>query len=781
MASDFNVLSSKFFDQIVNDFDFSGTTTSFNPILKGNTGDIIKLTQRIQVSTSYNLTEDKTCTLDSLFSITCFDDWYVEGFYPTANVRVEASGGGSTNITILSISGVGNSRFTISSAHATAINALGIPYDEGVTTIIFKLISVPTYINYKYGLNPVGYTGESYQSPLDTNIQCYYSNTIPLTPTTATGLFLGAELGADLGSMDVSFITTDDLYHHQIEINHTFKIPYYISGQIPNLEGVIAPEDYTGTNTYRYDNRYELGTPTYHNSVFVNFGTLGSVGYFNQNFNGLVNDYVISELSISNASGSGVLESTEVNAVYFKVTSSTDNFQSGINVIMGHSKLPTTDEYQNKLNPYNDIWLFETLLNVEGAGTTSDTIITDLEVNIDTSKVLEVECNIQFTALQQLKIDTGKNYLLWFTVANKDLADSEIIDRVNLVVDVNGYSKNKDISGLLTNNDTFFYPSWSAFTGTKYSNFTGGDGDIWGAEVEFKMLKTANTKIIGANFKVLASNGSNTMELSNTYFPIFPIEETFDGLYNNQVLNLDIANNINIPETDPLNRLIGLIEASIVSMTEQDAYFRCGFQTPWRDWVENLNISMEFYDITKPNNNRNLKTSNYSGLLSYVIYGVWEFQVSNNTYPDTPTVYQIYSSPTTIIDFDSAFWSMTSADTTLETLSGDPVFEISVDEDLIVKIKFTHALGVLALNTLDGFVWIERDTSTIAPWYLATHSDWTSEDNWLQPSDTLVTGNYQFVEVISVSNLVTFVFKTKAESINISDITSNIYGKIWKK
>ena len=76
---------------------------------------------------------------------------------------------------------------------------------------------------------------------------------------------------------------------------------------------------------------------------------------------------------------------------------------------------------------------------------------------------------------------------------------------------------------------------------------------------------------------------------------------------------------------------------------------------------------------------------------------------------------------------------------------------------------------------------MERDSSTLPPWFLATHSDWTSETNELKPSDTLVTGNFQFVEVISVSNLVTFVFQTNSDNIAVTGINSNVYGRLWKK
>lgn len=789
MASNFKVIGdSEFRDQTINGSNFSLNPTRYNTILKGNVGDIIKLTQTIEVRTSYNLGLDKTAVLQEMtwdasnMSIVIPDDWFTEGFYPSASVEVTNNATAlNTTITILSISGVGNGEITISATDGAAIQALGFTYETTTPNMQFKLLSVPTYINYKYGLNPVGYVGESYQSPFDSNIQCYYSNSIPTTPTTATGIFLGGEQSANLGDFDVSFIATVATYRHQIQINHTFKIPYYISGQIPNLEGVTAPEDYTGTNTYRYDNRFELGTPTYNNSVFVNFGALGSVGYFNENFNGLVNDYTISELTITNASGTGVLEATEANTVYFKITSATDNFQSGIKLIAGHSKLPITTEYQNKVTPFDDIWIFENLQTTEGAGTASGTLITDFEVNIDAPKVLECEFVVTYSADQQELIDTDKNSLLWITVANKDITDAELIDRVNLVIDVNNFSKNKDVSGLLLNNVCSYYPSYSAFTGTNYTNFTGGDGDLWGSEINISLNKLANARIISANFKILADNGTNTMELSNTYFPIYPIEEYFDGIRFNQVLNFDIANNLNLPSDDPLNRLFGNISASVGAVTEQPAQFKCGFQTPWRDWIENLNISMEFYDIAEPNNNRNYKTSNYSGLLSYAIYGVWQFEVTNDTYPDTPTVYNVYSDPSTVIEFDSASWSMTSAAVTLETLDGDPATSIENGQDLIVKIEFTHALGILSLNTLDGFVWIERNGSTLAPFYLATHSDWTSEDNWLQPSDTLATGNYQFVEMESVLNLVTFTFKTNSDNINTVGIDANIYGRLWKK
>jgi hypothetical protein len=355
------------------------------------------------------------------------------------------------------------------------------------------------------------------------------------------------------------------------------------------------------------------------------------------------------------------------------------------------------------------------------------------------------------------------------------------MDRVSLVLDLNQYSKNTDVAELVTVNQLDFFPSYQAFDAqTAYSNSTGGDGDLWGVRATFKLNTVLNAKLRSASFKIISANGTDEIKLFIKSFLIGVPIETTDGTYNYQLLNIDYPSDLNLPETDPINRVYGRIELPVsLPSTTQDVELRCGFQISWRDWIENLTVPLAFYDISKLNNNRNYKTSNYSGIYSFEVYGVMDLEISNNV-NDAYTTYRLRSDISDILDFDVAAWTGFDGVTKLYNLDGDEVLSITDGEDTIVKIEFTHSLGVLNLNSIEGEIWSENNLSAIKPNYLATYRDWSSDDNFLKPSDTLLTGNYQYVEVVSVSNKVTLICQINHLNV-VPGGVRNIYGRLWNK
>jgi len=786
MASNFTVISTKFYDQLINGTGLNLNPTSFNTIITGNEGDIVKLIQRIEVNVTYGVSPTRSVSFNelawdaSICSFTWVNNAYTEGFYIGASIKV-TQGVNSHTFTITGISGYDNRDIIFSGADGATINTW-LAYDALYTDLEFRLLSKPTYINYKYGLNKTTDLFPSYNSYIDSNSLTYYSPLIATYPSTSTMIFLGGQIGASLGSVTAAWVSTAESFRFLYEIQHTFKIPFYKGGEYTNLTLGTPTPDLLGTNTYRYDNRFEFGTPTYHNSIFANSGFTGDVGYFDENFNGKADNYVIGSVVISNASGTGVLEATEVNTVTFTVTSLTDDFQSGIACMAGHSKLPNPLEYQNKTTAFNTIWIWENIRNTEGAAATSGTIIEDFEFSINGSnaKQLDVTYTIILSTDQQALIDSS-NYLLWFTVANTNLTNPTLIDKVNKIVDVNQYSKNTDITGLITVHQIDFFPSWDAFDGqSAYTNFTGGDGDLWGARCTFKLDTVRNAKLRTATFKVYATDGVTEIKLINKPFSIGLPLETSDGTYTYQLLDLDYESDLNLPSGEQINRMVGTIELPVsLPSTTQDVVLRCGFQTLWRDWIENLTVPLTFYDPSKPNNNRNNKTSNYSGLIGYEIYGAFEVRIASDVNDDI-TLYRIISDESNILDFDVAGWTGFTGDTKVYNLDGVEVGGVQDGVDRIVKVFFTHSLGILSLANLAGEIWIEHDQSTSKPCYLGTYRDWTSDDNMLQPSDTLGVGNISYVEVISASNLVTLICKTNSANI-LAGGTANIYGKLWNK
>ena len=787
MASNFSVIENKFYNQIKNGIAFSNNLGQYTTSIKSNSGDVIKLVQTIELAVSVNLDETELMTISTLpFDATNAEikansiDWFAEGIYPSASIRVER-GGLFYNITVLNITGVGNTKLVISDANMTGmIAALGLTDLGEYSDLVFKLTTVPTHCIFKYKLNPLTLAVPNYDSPLDDNEQSYYAKAIPTSPSFETMVFLGGDNGSSMSEVEIAYLTTYENYRHRFQINHIFKNPYYVSGELTNIQESLKPAILSGSNTLRYDNYFRLGVSAYQNSIFYNNGLTGDCGYFNENYNGNINNYTIENVVITNASATGKLESTETNTLTFDVVT-TGTWNAGVGGVLSHSKLPTLAEYQNKTEAFDSIWLFDNIFNTESGAAASSGIYTNFEFSITASDTISVSVDIDFSASQQLKISDTSYYALWFGIANEDLTDPDLIDRVNLIIDVDRYTRNTDVANLITNYTPKFREEFKSLSGVYYTNFSGGDGDLWSMDFSFQVDTTKQAQIKSANFKIIAETGSYSFQIGHSInFPIGLTLLSSDGTYIYQIINIDSTNLLNIPEDAPLKTLeVTMNVPAITPSTTQDVVFKTGFQVAWRDWIENLNVPISFYDVTKPQNNRNEKTSNYSGLTIQNIYGVLELSMSNNVETEN-TTYKLYSDPCSIIDFDSVGWVGFSGDVKLYDEDGVEVSQLEDNRDLIVKIECVHSLGLLSSQSLGGFVWMEINGATASPSYLSSSFDYTSDENRLQPSDELGTGNTQYVEILSETNKVTLICKTNSDNL-VSGLDYYIRGRLWNK
>ncbi|GAG87394.1 unnamed protein product, partial [marine sediment metagenome] len=71
--------------------------------------------------------------------------------------------------------------------------------------------------------------------------------------------------------------------------------------------------------------------------------------------------------------------------------------------------------------------------------------------------------------------------------------------------------------------------------------------------------------------------------------------------------------------------------------------------------------------------------------------------------------------------------------------------DVSTTSDGRLEIAFTHSNGVIPVANIDGYIEVEVDGGNLQPYYLGVSKDYTYPNNPLKPSDTLTTGNTQFV------------------------------------
>ena len=303
-------------------------------------------------------------------------------------------------------------------------------------------------------------------------------------------------------------------------------------------------------------------------------------------------------------------------------------------------------------------------------------------------------------------------------------------------------------------------------------------------EFSFETDVLLNSIIRTANFKVVADNGSTNFELFNIPIPINKIVTEDVGGVQYQAVNIigaPINNNFNIDTSEIINQINFKSIIPAVPGTTQDWEGSIGFNVPWREWIQNLNVPTSFLDSSEPQSNRNERSSNYSGVSGYEIKTCLELNIDSDgegLFTSTvQTQYQLLSDDSSILDYDTANAGFSSATGTyfdsLNVISTD----VSTTSDGRLEIAFTHSNGVIPVANIDGYIEVEIAQGNLQPYYLGVSKDYTYPNNPLKPSDTLTTGNTQFVEVVSINNLVTFI--CAINHLNITDgIDYKFYGRI---
>jgi hypothetical protein len=773
----YSVILQRFNDEWNNGATFAtNPTTVYSTDLQGNVGDRIKLTQTIEISVTVNPNQIQTIQYNATADATYGEfvgtgiNFLTEGMYVGAVLDIDWGGGAVVSATVGLITGTSSNTLRVTKANLTAA---GIVDGDIRTDFRMRLTSVPDTLIYKYGINPNGFTGISYSSWFDSNIQGYYIANLTGSLQTMTRIGLGIK-SWDLSTVQAKYDATVATYKFQYTVEHEFKIPFYIASQYENLNDGTSPDKFLGTASVTYDNGWFFGGSVLGEYIKAEIkGGLGSVGYFKENFNGYANNYEIQDVVITNSDNSGVLEGTVANTVTFSVKNNLTNWTAGTSkLILRHAKLPTSTEYSNKPVVFDTIWIYDQAVQVEGAGAVAGTaVITTYTVTINADPtLLDVSVVITYDAGEQSLISDTSDYLLFVTAGS-----TATNDRVSLPVDLNKFSKNLDVTGLITQVDVEFFEPFEFNGGSRrLASWTGWDGDLGGVKATVTKNATTVCAIKSAKFKIISTDGTETLELLSINVPIGKINTVDVGGQSYQILNVDVQGGFTLPTGEQLNRITGDATVPASPGASQLFVFELGFQTPWREWVFNNSVPNSLYDAAEPQNNQNFKTSNYSNVDSFEVFPIWEFVLLTDG--GVETTYRKLTYESNVSDFDTNGATFTAV-TVYYDEDNNVTSNVYVDKNVRIEISFTHALGIITLANIEGYIWIERDGSTQAPWFLHTSKDFTSPLNPLTPSDTLASGNTQFVEVVSSNNLIKLICFTNRD--NLQDgVSYNIYGRI---
>lgn len=772
----FNVIDTKFYNELRNGAAFGSNLTDFTNELVGNVDETVQVIRKITVRTEILATDFGTIThtqngIQAIFNFS--GNWFTEGISQGATVQLTWDNGTKVaSETVITVTGNTGNNLTLTN---TNILVLGFP-DGASSDLEIIVTSAPNNIIYKYALNQLNANVNNYISPFDNNEQSYYA-TVTGSYQTFTRLTPNIQ-SWDLGTLEGKFNGTSLLDLHEFEFRHTFKIPYYVDGQISNVEDLIPPQNLTSTNTFKYGFGLFMAQTNFDaNRVFEEAGFSGSVGYYNENFNGQANNYAIESLLYSNAHNTQTIEGTDTTTITFNIKKNSGSWAAGQKVIFKHSKLSSALEYQNKNTPFDTIWITDSLEQVEGAGAVSSSIITNCTVVIDGGDptLLNVTLDTGYSASEQLLITSSKNWLMSLIVGDETLA-VYASDRVMLKIDSQLWGLDTDVPGLVQNTNLEFINSWNTPKLNPTTNFTGWDGDFIGVDFAFQTKAQVGSRIRSAVFRLISYNTSNGIwtEINNTAISLSngllgsALTDPVITIYPYQLVNTNEQNSFNIQSGEDFNRIVLDSVQPVAGTVWQDWTGSLAFKVNWRDYVSASRPNV-FYNASKPFNNLNELTSNYSNLNGYDVYGALDLTIGNSIGADT--TYRLLSDPSVILPFGDNGGTGFSASVVYYDVNNDPTLNIYNNQNVRIEIELAHSSGLLA--KLWGEIWIEAENGTQQEWRLSTHKDWTSPLNPLQPTDTLITGNTTLVEIVSVNNLVTLICQT-----NNANIIPNITDKV---
>ncbi len=593
--------------------------------------------------------------------------------------------------------------------------------------------------------------------------------------------FLGNQSGMSVAFCNLTYVTQSGIdFVYDIEV--CFMISSFFDN-ITTFENNISPPQTFDAKSLT-DNFQIVGLPVY-NDPNIRIQTdlsatakLGNTGWFDENFNGLTNDFVVSSVVYNNQTPVIVSALDYGNTI--TVTAVIDNVQNltgQTQCAFGFAWIPNEDAdyknnefgfYQNcKMNTGGDALTFSDVFTVQ-LGNNPDPTLRD-GYGVDSATMNAQNVLFQKTGTNQITFSadfiptpdfftfmdakdiTERNYILWVSVADQTEITNKS-NRVSLLLDFNQM-------------DTFIEPigEWDGMTiefldhpqdENSVSVPCGNDNRIEDdllSRIFFQVNTTVADDIpipLGLTYGIIAERQSDGFAYSLDNFDIdltqFP-NPTQYNFSDSRGFKLGAGNNKNFIRAEhwpPLD--VG----SLVGV--RGLY---GYKIRWEDWIKRLNIpetvKNDIFDNTQKQNGLNNDWYHYLTTSGYNLY----FVVYTNATLGGQVVRYENKKQLIFVDYDAntdittEFRYYRESDNTLLNGGIDPVtggdLGVILNNELVrLEIEYTRTTGTwTTLSTVYGLNCIEVDEGIGQMEFRQLSSVWLPElDNPLLPlaGDTLL-------------------------------------------
>jgi len=623
-----------------------------------------------------------------------------------------------------------------------------------------------TGFQWNFGLIPNDATA-SYNSLLDGALQQWYADGVGTGPfggrdTTPVAMqWNGLEESNLTGSCKVNFVGEfgDFLEIQRFRVVHDFIIPFYQDGDVIDPNQLTPPALFAGASTLKYtlkaDSMRALSNPNTIKSA-VDSENLGSVGWFNERYNGQNNNYFRTTLTYTDtvtAQAISGINAKSTTAVSFRIVNGDSPFSATTKAVLCVGKLPDPDEYQNLTTTFEENFVFDSKLVSQGQPPVSSTIINNLELLQISPLEIQVDCEITYSAAQQALLGDDKEFALWLIIQN-DALDNESADRVPLLIDSDNFLFDNDIPDLFFPNEPDFkiIPHDQTEANPGYTDYKGWVEDGLLLKCPF-FLNTDLTAILEElNVTVSAFNSSTQESFDIQTIPInLSSGVTVSGV---QQFAIDETRGYKLADGDIFNKLF-LENTGATTYNNGMTVFNVegydltvGIKLNFEDHIPLPEADTIFFDSNEPLDNLNKKTSNYSGLNGYQIQFHVNAVVSDGS---VLTNYRIQSGNCDIRDYDQPVGDWTCEIETFDQSSNNLDGGLSDTENTLVKATYTLASGSLPPN-LWGIIRAYPTSGTIADITELSSLNAPPPNNLLVPvpgeslAKVSTSGNQVFVE-----------------------------------
>lgn len=692
-----DILNTKYFNQLSNGADFSSNTSDFTTNLVGNTREKIKAqfdceiqwyanaspSQNWDVFTGKLVRDTGNFKEDGFFVLGQFQfyaDWtqrFTDLPEFTAQVDFISNDGSTLDFTVLTGSQV-----------TTGVDQtnIGIWADPSINANNF------TSCVYSFGFinnnESVDFTSKTSLNEQQYFIRDIVSGVNNLEPK-------GTFKDWQTGSSTVEPLVTSKKNVASYQFTHEFILnPFYLEGELSNLQDKTITDTFKGNETlnhvFELDFRHSLND-TVSNIVGSSNEIDGSVGWFEENFNGLNSDYKITAVNYVGGTNLDINNANELNISIDKLSGS---ITSGQQISVYFAYLPTNEsEYQDTSTTLTENFILDNIVcTVDGGLVGGANVFDDVNAVLSSGSAI-ITTNLSFSPTQIALLKNNSNYLISVQIQDNTL-NSGNSDRVHLIADVSGatYDITPSTTGLLT---------WDKFNLLTHSEDLGVDAgsttiEAWNEDgilldAQFQLDLNKNAFLNDLQLDLIAYNST-----LDTSFVLDSVQLDIS----NQVISNNIQQiNINQNRGYLLNagNQFDFVNINFDSEAGGIAVYDVAFgqKIKWQDWIRNLDVDTVFYNNSEANDNLNFKSSNYSNLNGYKIKIEAKTNVNGDDINNNPITYnQIERSGNiTVYDYsvsdDGSFTNATVELLEPNTLSN--VGKLLSNQDTLMKVTWQNS------------------------------------------------------------------------------------------